>query len=91
MLHQKAQKNWDLLSRLKEIIWIFIVKSLCPAFARLRPICYLWLLERETLKDDPDTYLAYTEQEIRYFAGTYDEPGGVLTFNDFKRRRAGSL
>jgi hypothetical protein len=51
----------------------------------------LWLLERETLKDDPDTYLAYTEQEIRYFAGTYDEPGGVLTFNDFKRRRAGSL
>jgi hypothetical protein len=41
-----------------------------------------WLLERETLKDDPDTYLAYTEQEIRYFAGTYDEPGGVLTFND---------
>jgi hypothetical protein len=41
-----------------------------------------WFLERETLKDDPDTYLAYTEQEIRYFAGTYDEPGDVLTFND---------
>jgi hypothetical protein len=41
-----------------------------------------WLLERETLENDPDTYIAYTEQEIRYFAGYYDEPGGGLTLND---------
>jgi hypothetical protein len=33
-----------------------------------------WFLERMKLKSDPDTYIAYTEQEIRYFAGTYDEP-----------------
>jgi hypothetical protein len=33
-----------------------------------------WLLEREKLRDDPETYIAYTEQEIRYFAGYYDEP-----------------
>jgi hypothetical protein len=33
-----------------------------------------WLLERKKLKSDPDMYIAYTEQEIRYFAGTYDEP-----------------
>src|SRR5271166_1335728 len=33
-----------------------------------------WLLEREKLKEDPETYIAYTEQEIRYFAGYYDEP-----------------
>jgi hypothetical protein len=33
-----------------------------------------WFLERETLKSDPDTCIAYTEQEIRYFAGNYDEP-----------------
>jgi hypothetical protein len=33
-----------------------------------------WFLERRKLKSDPDTYIAYTEQEIRYFAGTYDEP-----------------
>jgi hypothetical protein len=32
------------------------------------------LLEREKLKNDPDLYIAYTEQEIRYFAGYYDEP-----------------
>jgi hypothetical protein len=41
-----------------------------------------WLLERETLRNDPDTYIAYTEQEIRYFAGNYDEPIRSLTFND---------
>jgi hypothetical protein len=42
-----------------------------------------WFLERETLENDPDTYIAFTEQEIRYFAGYYDEPdGGGLTFND---------
>ena len=33
-----------------------------------------WLREREKLKEDPETYIAYTEQEIRYFAGNYDEP-----------------
>jgi hypothetical protein len=33
-----------------------------------------WLLDREKLKEDPETYIAYTEQEIRYFAGYYDEP-----------------
>jgi hypothetical protein len=37
-----------------------------------------WFLERETLKNDPDIYIAYTEQEIRYFAGYYDEPGDAL-------------
>jgi hypothetical protein len=41
-----------------------------------------WFLERETLENDPDTYIAFTEQEIRYFAGYYDEPGDVLTFKD---------
>jgi hypothetical protein len=41
-----------------------------------------WFLERETLENDPDTYIAFTEQEIRYFAGYYDEPDDVLTFND---------
>jgi hypothetical protein len=48
-----------------------------------------WLLERETLKNDPDTSLAYTEQEIRYFAGTYDEPGGVLSFSDLSADEQG--
>jgi uncharacterized protein len=40
-----------------------------------------WLIERETLRNDPDIYLAYTQQEIRYFAGSYDESSGgtVLT------------
>ena len=33
-----------------------------------------WFLERKKLKNDPETYIAYTEQEIRYFAGNYDEP-----------------
>jgi hypothetical protein len=33
-----------------------------------------WFFERKKLKSDPDIYIAYTEQEIRYFAGTYDEP-----------------
>ena len=41
-----------------------------------------WFLEREKLKNDPDVYLAYTQQEIRYFAGTYEEPSGVLTSDD---------
>jgi hypothetical protein len=41
-----------------------------------------WFLEREKLRNEPDTYIAYTQQEIRYFAGSYDEPSGVLTFND---------
>src|ERR1700742_3547199 len=33
-----------------------------------------WFLEREKLENDPDTYIAYSEQEIRDFAGNYDEP-----------------
>jgi hypothetical protein len=41
-----------------------------------------WFLEREKLRNDPDIYIAYTQQEIRYFAGSYDEPSGVLTFDD---------
>jgi hypothetical protein len=36
-----------------------------------------WSLEREKLRNDSDAYIAYTQQEIRYFAGTYDEPSGV--------------
>jgi hypothetical protein len=39
-------------------------------------------LNEKTLENDPDTYIAFTEQEIRYFAGYYDEPGDVLTFKD---------
>jgi hypothetical protein len=41
-----------------------------------------WSLEREKLRNGPDAYIAYTQQEIRYFAGSFDEPSGVLTFND---------
>jgi hypothetical protein len=41
-----------------------------------------WSLEREKLRNDPDAYIAYTQQEVRYFAGSYDEPSGVLAFND---------
>jgi hypothetical protein len=33
-----------------------------------------WFLDREKMKNDPDTYVAYAEQETRYFAGNYDEP-----------------
>jgi hypothetical protein len=36
-----------------------------------------WFLERETLKNDPEKYIAYTEQEIRYFAGSYDPPSNL--------------
>ena len=46
-------------------------------------------------KSDPDAYIAYTQQEVRYFAGSYDEPSGVLAFNVFHPRlfagRNGSL
>jgi hypothetical protein len=30
-----------------------------------------WSLEREKLRNDPDAYIAYTQQEVRYFAGSY--------------------
>jgi hypothetical protein len=33
-----------------------------------------FLREREALRNDPDEWIAYTQQEIRYFAGNYNEP-----------------
>jgi hypothetical protein len=32
-----------------------------------------WFVEREKLKNDPDSYIASTQQETRFFAGIYDE------------------
>jgi hypothetical protein len=32
-----------------------------------------WYVEREKLKNDPDSYVACTQQETRFFAGSYDE------------------
>jgi uncharacterized protein YecT (DUF1311 family) len=73
----RMEDNWDYLrveKRLDEAYKEAVAGANAQERAILEKEHARWFVDRETRKNDPDTYIAYTEQEIRYFAGNYDEP-----------------